>query len=104
MSGVLTTGALVATFTAPFAGRIVDRYGSRAILSGSSLLMGIFAIILSFTVTPLMFYIPFTLGRALFVGPLEVGMSTSVSNWSSSAVRPAPPRTTARKKSVSASA
>ena len=81
LSGVLTTGALVATFTAPFAGRIVDRYGSRVILSGSSLLMGIFAIILSFTVTPLMFYIPFTLGRALFVGPLEVGMSTSVSNW-----------------------
>ena len=81
ISGVLTTGALVATVTAPVAGRLVDRYGSRVILSGSSLLMGAFALLLSFTITPLMFYIPFTLGRALFVGPMEVGMSTTVSNW-----------------------
>ncbi len=81
ISGVLTTGALVATVTAPVAGRLVDRYGSRVILSGSSLLMGAFALLLSYTVTPLMFYIPFTLGRALFVGPMEVGMSTTVSNW-----------------------
>ena len=81
ISGVLTTGALVATVTAPVAGRLVDRYGSRVILSGSSLLMGAFALLLSFAVTPLMFYIPFTLGRALFVGPMEVGMSTTVSNW-----------------------
>ncbi|MBC8279916.1 MAG: MFS transporter, partial [Chloroflexi bacterium] len=65
----------------PFAGRLVDRYGSGIMLAASAGVVGICAIGLSLTSPVWSFYAMYVPGRAVFSAPLELGTSTAVSNW-----------------------
>ena len=80
-SGAVSLGALFGLIVSPFAGRLIDRYGSGVLLSASAAVVGLCAIGLSLTAPLWSFYALYVPGRAVFSSPLELGTSTSVSNW-----------------------
>ncbi|MCH2671590.1 MAG: MFS transporter [Dehalococcoidia bacterium] len=80
-SGAVSLGAVFGLLVAPFAGRLVDRYGSGIMLAASAGVVGICAIGLSLTSPVWSFYAMYVPGRAVFSAPLELGTSTVVSNW-----------------------
>ncbi len=80
-SGAVSLGAVLGLVVSPFAGRLVDRYGSGIMLSASAAVVGICAIGLSMTSPVWSFYVMYVPGRAVFSSPLELGTSTAVSNW-----------------------
>ncbi len=80
-SGAVSLGALFGLIVSPFAGRLVDRYGSGMMLSASSAVVGLCAIGLSLIAPVWSFYALYVPGRAVFSSPLELGTSTAVSNW-----------------------
>ena len=80
-SGAVSLGALFGLLGSPFAGRLIDRYGSGVLLSASSAVVGLCAIGLSLTSPIWSFYALYVPGRAVFSSPLELGTSTAVSNW-----------------------
>ena len=80
-SGAVSLGALFGLLVSPFAGRLIDRYGSGVLLSASSAVVGLCAIGLSLTSPIWTFYALYVPGRAVFSSPLELGTSTAVSNW-----------------------
>ena len=80
-SGAVSLGALFGLIVSPFAGRLIDRYGSGVLLSTSSAVVGLCAIGLSLTAPIWSFYALYVPGRAAFSSPLELGTSTAVSNW-----------------------
>lgn len=80
-SGAVSLGALCGLIISPFAGRLIDRYGSSVILAGSSAIVGVCAITLAVVSHAWMFYAIYAPGRAMFSSPLELGTSTAVSNW-----------------------
>lgn len=80
-SGAVSLGALFGLMVSPFAGRLIDRYGSGVLLSTSSAVVGLCAMGLSLTAPIWSFYLLYVPGRAVFSSPLELGTSTAVSNW-----------------------
>ena len=80
-SGAVSLGALCGLIISPFAGRLIDRYGSSVILAGSSAVVGACAISLAVVSHAWTFYAIYAPGRAVFSSPLELGTSTAVSNW-----------------------
>ena len=80
-SGAVSLGALFGLMVSPFAGRLIDRYGSGVMLSASSAVVALCAIGLSLTSPIWSFYALYVPGRAVFSSPLELGTSTAVSNW-----------------------
>ena len=80
-SGAVSLGALFGLLVSPFAGKLIDRYGSGVLLSASSAVVGACASGLSLTSPVWSFYAMYVPGRAAFSSPLELGTSTAVSNW-----------------------
>jgi MFS family permease len=80
-SGAVCLGALCGLIISPFAGRLIDRYGSSVILAGSSAVVGVCAVTLAVVSHAWTFYAIYAPGRAMFSSPLELGTSTAVSNW-----------------------
>lgn len=80
-SGAVSLGALFGFIASPFSGRLIDKYGSGMLLSGSAAVVGLCAIGLSLTSPLWFFYALYVPGRAVFSSPLELGTSTAVSNW-----------------------
>ena len=80
-SGAVSLGAFFGLIVSPFAGRLVDRYGSGVLLAASSAVVGLSAIGLYFISPVWSFYAVYVPGRAVFSSPLELGTSTAVSNW-----------------------
>ena len=80
-SGAVSLGALFGLIISPFAGRLVDRYGSGVIVAGSSAVVGACAVAMAAVSHSAALYAVYVPGRAAFSSPLELGTSTAVSNW-----------------------
>ena len=80
-SGAVSLGAVCGLVMSPFAGRLIDRYGSGVILAGCSLVVGICALLLAVVSQAWTFYAIYVPGRAVFSSPLELGTTTAISNW-----------------------
>ena len=80
-SGAVSLGGLCAVVTAPLIGLWVDRYGAGMLIAASSVITGVCAVGLAFITLPWMFYCLYVPGRMTFSGPLELGISTAISNW-----------------------
>ena len=90
IAGAAAAGGLVATFTSPIIGRMIDRYGARVVLTASVLVLCISTFVLrwsdvSLTVMgvtiPWVFYIAYGTGRVIFASPVQIGTSVVVSRW-----------------------
>ena len=80
-SGAVSVGGLCAALISPLVGKWLDRYGSGLLLASSSVLTGILSIGLSLVASPVAFYLLYVPGRMIFVGPLELSIPTTISNW-----------------------
>ena len=80
-SGAISLGGVCAIFISPFAGKLIDKYGSGIVLASASGIIGVCSLGISFITQPWLFYALYVPSRAVFSGPLELGASTAVSNW-----------------------
>ena len=80
-SGAVSLGAVCGLLMSPFAGRLIDRYGSGVILAGCSAIVGACALGLAAVTQAWSFYAIYVPGRAVFSSPLELGTTTAISNW-----------------------
>lgn len=80
-SGALSLGGLCGIAISPLVGRYIDRYGSGAVLSASSAVIGGCGVALSFVGQIWAYYAVFVPGRAVWAAPLELSTSVAVSNW-----------------------
>lgn len=90
ISGAAAAGGLAATFMSPMVGKLIDRYGARAVLTASILLLCLTTILLRWsdiTLTvmgatiPWVFYIGYATGRVIFSSPVQIGAAVVVSRW-----------------------
>ena len=80
-SGVVSLGGLCAIGISPFVGRLIDRYGSGAILAATAAVVGGCAFGLSLISQAWAFYALYVPGRMAFASPLELGTTTAINNW-----------------------
>ena len=90
ISGAAAVGGLAATFASPIVGALIDRYGARAVLTTSIVILcvsttllrwsDITLTVLGFTI-PWVFYIGYGTGRVIFSSPVQIGASVVVSRW-----------------------
>ncbi len=80
-SGAVGLGAVCGLLMSPFAGRLIDRYGSGLILAGCSAIVGACALGLATVTQAWSFYAIYVPGRAVFSSPLELSTTTAISNW-----------------------
>lgn len=90
ISGAAAVGGLAATFASPLVGRLIDRYGARAVLTTSIVILCISTTllrwsdvtltVLGFTI-PWIFYIGYGTGRVIFSSPVQIGAAVVVSRW-----------------------
>ncbi len=80
-SVAVSLGAVCGLVMSPFAGRLIDRYGSGLILAGCSVVVGVCALGLSLVTHAWSFYAIYIPGRAVFSSPLELSTTTAISNW-----------------------
>ena len=81
IAGAASLGGLVATVASPLVGWALDRYGARAILTVSVLILGLSTVSLAWATVPVAFYLAYGLGRVIFSSPLNIGPSVVVSRW-----------------------
>ena len=77
----VSLGAVCGVVMSPFAGRLIDRYGSGVIVAGCSAIVGVCAMLLALVTHAWSFYAIYIPGRAVFSAPLELGTTTAISNW-----------------------
>ena len=81
ISAATSVGAILGAVLAPFSGRLIDRIGSRIILTVGASLVVCACIGLSFVSTLLGFYIAFTVARSAEQGLVQVGAAPAVAKW-----------------------
>lgn len=81
IAGAASVGGLAASFVSPGVGWLVDRYGSRFVLTASIFILGLSTISLAWATVPIAFYVAYGVGRVIFSSPISIGSSVVVSRW-----------------------
>jgi sugar phosphate permease len=81
MSGAVSLGGLLAAFTSPLLGPVLDRSGARLMLCTAVLLTGAATMLLSQTQSLAVFYLLFCVARMNFAGPFDLGIYGALNNW-----------------------
>ena len=81
LSGAVSLGGVLGARVAPILGPVVDRRGARATLTLSAIVVAAMALALAETRSLLWFYVAFGIGRMMFAGPFDIGISSCVANW-----------------------
>jgi OFA family oxalate/formate antiporter-like MFS transporter len=80
-AGAVSLGGICAVVISPLVGRLIDKYGSGAMISATSAVAGACAVGLSLVSQSWAFYALYIPGRMVFASPLELATSTAISNW-----------------------
>lgn len=82
IGGAAAVGGLLATGASPPVGWAIDRYGARAVLVCSLVIIGLSTIAMAWlSVHIAIFYAALATGRIMFSSPLNVGAATVVGRW-----------------------
>ncbi len=82
IGGAAAVGGLLATGASPPVGWAIDRYGARAVLVSSLIIIGLSTIAMAWlSVHIAIFYSAMAVGRIMFSSPLNVGAATVVGRW-----------------------
>ena len=81
IAGATTVGAVLGASLAPFIGRLVDRLGSRIVLTVSGAVIAVSCLYLSVMQTLLGFYLAFIASRIADQGGVKIGTSVAVGKW-----------------------
>ena len=79
--GAAAAAGVAAMFVSPIAGWVVQKFGARALMSSSVILLGAVILSLRWTTSPVTFYLLFGIGRLMFSAPLQIGASTVAAQW-----------------------
>ena len=79
--GAASAGGLLASITAPLVGWLIDKYGTRILLSTSIVLLSLSTFLSSWVTMPIMFFATYGVGRVIFNSPIQIGSSVLVSRW-----------------------
>ena len=81
ISAVTSLGAVLGASLAPLSGRLVDRIGSRWVLTLGGILVAVACVYLSSVQTLLGFYVGFTIVRTADQGLIKIGAAPAVGKW-----------------------
>ena len=81
VSAVTSVGAILGATLAPFSGRLVDRIGSRWVLTLGGTLVVVACVYLASVQTLLGFYVGYTIARTADQGLIKIGAAPSVGKW-----------------------
>lgn len=81
IAGAVSVGALSSILVSPIVGWAIDRFGSRLILAGSMLVLGLAVASLAWATVPASFYIGFATGRIIFHVPVQIGTGALIARW-----------------------
>ena len=82
IGGAAAVGGLLATGASPPVGWAIDRYGARAVLVSSLIIIGLSTMAMAWlSVHVAIFYSALAIGRIMFSSPLNVGAATVVGRW-----------------------
>ena len=81
MAAATSLGAILGAIVAPFSGRLIDRIGSRVILTLGSLLVVCACLGLATVGSLIGFYVAFTIARSAEQGLVQVGAAPVVAKW-----------------------
>ena len=81
LAGAVSVGGLASTFISPAIGWLIDKYGARAVLTSSIVILGISTFLTGWATVPIAFYITYGVGRIIFSSPVQIGSSVVVSRW-----------------------
>ena len=81
MAAATSLGAILGAIVAPFSGRLIDRIGSRVILTLGSLLVVCACLGLASVGSLIGFYVAFTIARSAEQGLVQVGAAPVVAKW-----------------------
>ena len=81
LAGAVSVGGLASTFISPVIGWLIDKYGARAVLTSSIIILGITTFLSGWATIPIAFYITYGIGRIIFSSPVQIGSSVVVSRW-----------------------
>jgi sugar phosphate permease len=81
LSGAVSLGGLLAALAAPMIGPVLDRRGSRLVLSLAVLVSGGALLLLSLSPSLLVFYLLFCIARMSWAAPFELGIYAGLNNW-----------------------
>lgn len=81
ISGATSVGAILGAVLAPFTGRLVDRFGSRLILTVGGMALAASCFYLASAQTLAGFYVAFTVARTADQGLIKIGTLPVVAKW-----------------------
>ena len=81
LSGAVSLGGLLAALAAPLIGPILDRRGSRLVLSLAVIVSAAALALLSLTPSLLVLYLLFCIARMNWAAPFELGIYAGLNNW-----------------------
>jgi MFS family permease len=81
LAGALGLGTVLGAVTAPFFGRLVDRYGARVMLTATGLGLAVTLLPIAWVRLPLFFYLCYSSARLIDMGVLNTAATTAVANW-----------------------
>ena len=79
LAGAVSVGGLASTFISPVTGWLIDKYGARAVLTSSIMILGVSTFLTGWATIPIAFYITYGIGRIIFSSPVQIGSSVVVS-------------------------
>lgn len=81
MAFAFTVGSMTSSVATFAFGRILDKYGSRAIVVIAGVIITLAMVGISFMQAPWQFWILFGLGRGSALGGIQIGVGISIANW-----------------------
>jgi OFA family oxalate/formate antiporter-like MFS transporter len=81
IAGALGLGTILGALSAPFFGRLVDRYGARVMLTATGLGLALTLLPIAWVQLPLFFYLCYSSARLIDMGVLNTSATTAVANW-----------------------
>jgi OFA family oxalate/formate antiporter-like MFS transporter len=81
ISGAASLGGLLAALVSPWIGPLLDRHGSRLVLSLAVLVNGAALLLLSLTPSLLVFYLLYCIARMNWASPFDLGIYGALNNW-----------------------
>jgi sugar phosphate permease len=81
LSGAVSLGGVLAAIVSPMIGPLLDRHGSRLVLSLAVVTNGIALLLLSLTPSLIIFYLLFCIARMNWAGTFDLGIYSALNNW-----------------------
>ena len=81
IAGAVSVAGIIAIFTSPITGWLLQKIGPRILLGSSVAILGLSTMAIGWVSLPIAFYAVFCVARVIFLSPVPIGGTTVVSHW-----------------------